>query len=78
MSGRLSPRCGVADSRGNSYGPFFNDNEGGWYATNTERTDSFIEVWSRNDNPPGEFRNSNGQINTNTLGELVARDMLCA
>ena len=26
--------------------------------------DSRVKVWSRNDNPPSEFRSSDGQINT--------------
>ena len=56
--------CGVADSRGNSYGPSFNQNNGGWFAM--ERTDSFIKVWfwPRNGSPPSEVRNGNTQINT--------------
>jgi len=56
--------CGASDPRRNSYGPSFNDNQGGWFAI--ERTESFIRIWfwPRNGNPPVEVRNGNGQINT--------------
>jgi len=58
--------CGASDPRGNSYGPSFNDNRGGWFAI--ERTESFIKTWfwPRNGNPPVEVQNGHGQINTDT------------
>ncbi|KAG8735619.1 hypothetical protein FRC10_010352 [Ceratobasidium sp. 414] len=35
--------CGVKSPDANSYGPTFNANGGGWYAT--ERTTSYIKIW---------------------------------
>jgi len=60
------PGCAVMDPNQNSYGPSFNRNGGGWYAI--ERTDSFIKAWfwPRNVNPPGDVKNGNDQINTDS------------
>ena len=58
--------CGVADTVGNSFGPAFNANEGGFFGL--ERTDSFIKIWfwPRNGSPPDEVRNGDSNINTDT------------
>lgn len=56
--------CGVQAPTTNSYGPQFNANGGGIYAT--ERTSSFIKVWffPRNSNIPSDLRDGASAVNT--------------
>ncbi|KAF6746910.1 glycoside hydrolase family 16 protein [Ephemerocybe angulata] len=61
--------CGVRFTEPNSYGPGFNNNGGGWLAV--ERNNQFIKVWfwPRNSgNVPGDVRNGNSGVNTDTWG----------
>ncbi|KAL0949940.1 hypothetical protein HGRIS_009965 [Hohenbuehelia grisea] len=65
--------CGVQVPSGNSYGPAFNANGGGWYAV--ERTNSFIKVWfwARNDGSvPSAVRSGASSVNTDSWGTPVA------
>ncbi|KAJ3509319.1 hypothetical protein NLJ89_g5285 [Agrocybe chaxingu] len=65
--------CGVRFPTGNSYGPPFNNNGGGWYVI--ERTPTYIKVWfwARNDGSvPAEVRNGLGQVNPNNWGVPAA------
>ncbi|KAI9433326.1 endo-beta-glucanase [Lactarius indigo] len=61
--------CGAHVTDGNSYGPSFNANGGGWYAL--ERTNSFIKVWfwgRGSGSTPAEVANGAGSINTDNWG----------
>ncbi|KAJ7349959.1 endo-beta-glucanase [Mycena albidolilacea] len=61
--------CGVKLSQATSYGPAFNANGGGWYAT--ERTNSFISVWfwPRNDPAvPADVKAGGGSVDTDNWG----------
>ncbi len=52
-------------NKGNSFGPSFNANGGGWYAM--ERTSSFINIffWERNDGSvPSDVKNGASSVNT--------------
>jgi len=62
--------CGVADTRGNSFGPAFNANGGGLFAM--ERTESFIKVWfwPRDGSPPAEVRDGNDNIDSDNWVSL--------
>ncbi|KAH8984634.1 endo-beta-glucanase [Lactarius akahatsu] len=65
--------CGARFTDGNSYGPSFNANGGGWYAL--ERTNSFIKVWfwgRGSGSTPAEVANGAGSINTDTWGTPAA------
>ncbi|KAG8691173.1 hypothetical protein FRC11_006148 [Ceratobasidium sp. 423] len=65
--------CGVKNPLGNSYGPSFNANGGGWYAM--ERTSTYIKVWfwPRNSaTVPAQVRNGASSINTSTWGTPFA------
>ncbi|KAJ3534323.1 hypothetical protein NMY22_g6974 [Coprinellus aureogranulatus] len=59
--------CGVRFNAGNSYGPAFNNNGGGWFAM--ERTNSFFKVWfwPRNSGSvPSDLRNGAQTIDTSS------------
>jgi hypothetical protein len=61
--------CGVRmTGEGNTYGPGFNNNGGGYYAI--ERTSSFIKVWfwPRNSNVPSDVSAGGSSVNTNNWG----------
>ncbi|KAH7344535.1 putative laminarinase [Rhizoctonia solani] len=65
--------CGVKNPLANSYGPAFNANGGGWYAT--ERTSTYIKVWfwPRNSaTVPLQVKNGSGSIDTSTWGTPFA------
>ncbi|EKM60723.1 glycoside hydrolase family 16 protein [Phanerochaete carnosa HHB-10118-sp] len=65
--------CGVQASTANSYGPSFNANGGGWYAT--ERTDDFIKVWFFPRNAggvPGDVSTGPATIDTDNWGTPTA------
>ena len=62
--------CGVADTRGNSFGPAFNTNGGGLFAM--ERTETSIKVWfwPRDGSPPAEVRDGNDNIDSDNWVSL--------
>lgn len=65
--------CGVQVNKGNSFGPSFNSNGGGWYAM--ERTNSFINIffWERNDGSvPSDVKSGASSVNTGNWGTPVA------
>ena len=65
--------CGVSSNSNKSFGPNFNKNGGGWYAT--ERTESSIKVWffARDDsNAPDDVREHTGSVNPDNWGQPTA------
>jgi hypothetical protein len=65
--------CGVAVNKPNNYGPAFNANGGGWYAT--ERTAHSINLWfwPRNDaSVPNDVKNGASSVNTANWGTPYA------
>ncbi|KAG9076025.1 hypothetical protein FRC06_009755, partial [Ceratobasidium sp. 370] len=65
--------CGVKSPDGNSYGPSFNANGGGWYAM--ERTTSYIKIWfwSRNSgNTPASVKSGSSSVDTSGWGQPTA------
>ncbi|KAH7097433.1 glycoside hydrolase family 16 protein [Auriculariales sp. MPI-PUGE-AT-0066] len=65
--------CGVSSNKKESWGPAFNDNNGGWFAT--ERTDQYIKVWfwSRDSSDvPADVRDNTGSVGPDSWGKPVA------
>jgi hypothetical protein len=65
--------CGVSFNQGNSFGPSFNNNGGGWFAM--ERNNNFIKVWfwPRNSGSvPSDLRNGAQTVNTDSWVRVVA------
>ena len=56
--------CTVLAPTGNSFGPAFNANGGGWYAI--ERTSSFVRVffWPRYSGVPSDVASGSSSVNT--------------
>jgi hypothetical protein len=65
--------CGVRSASEKSFGPNFNSNGGGWYAT--ERTENYIKVWfwARDDEDvPADVRDNTGNVGPDNWGTPVA------
>ncbi|KAG5651997.1 hypothetical protein H0H81_006649 [Sphagnurus paluster] len=59
--------CGVQFKSSASYGPAFNNIQGGWYAV--ERTNTFVKVWfwARNDGTvPADVKNGASSVSTDS------------
>ncbi|TEB31665.1 endo-beta-glucanase [Coprinellus micaceus] len=65
--------CGVSFNQGNSFGPSFNNNGGGWFAM--ERNNNFIKVWfwpRSSGSVPSDLRNGAQTVNTDSWGTPAA------
>ncbi|KZV90793.1 hypothetical protein EXIGLDRAFT_837555 [Exidia glandulosa HHB12029] len=75
-SSKHSQGCSVRNTASQPFGPDFNSQGGGWYAT--ERTDSSFKVWywARNDpNVPKDVRDNTGSASPSEWGQPTAAFM---